>query len=205
MKKYLIVLYVCLSIGGCSNRLELSPKELFVVHIDEQLTIEQQRDRLRYGRLLKPEVEGDSLRLPLVQDVPQEYVNYVTAFVRLVNGYFLQLEENEKKIILENFREWTIDDAVIGSWVHKVNGRYDLKMNRENALKIGIAREKYDQVEGNVKQVNDLIRSGEKTGIVENEVLYPAVSIFFNHGIFVMMKEPNLDKTFMKDLESLVF
>ena len=64
------IIAVCLLIGGilggCStvNRQQLSPKKLFVVHIGEQLTIEQQGERLRYGRLLKPEVKGDSFAGP---------------------------------------------------------------------------------------------------------------------------------------------
>ena len=205
------IIAVCLLIGGilggCStvNRQQLSPKKLFVVHIGEQLTIEQQGERLRYGRLLKPEVKGDSLQVPIVLDVPKEYMDYVTGFVRLVNRYLQKLEENEKMIVLNELRARTVDNAVLGSWIDKKNGRYVLKMNRENALKIGITGEKYDQVADKVKQVNNLIGEEKRIGIVANEVLYPSVSVFFNHGIFVMMKKSNLDKTFMEDLESLNF
>ena len=205
------IIAVCLLIGGilggCStvNRQQLSPKKLFVVHIGEQLTIEQQGERLRYGRLLKPEVKGDSLQVPIVLDVPKEYMDYVTGFVRLVNRYLQKLEENEKMIVLNELRARTVDNAVLGSWIDKKNGRYVLKMNRENALKIGITGEKYDQVADKVKQVNNLIGEEKRIGLVANEVLYPSVSVFFNHGIFVMMKKSNLDKTFMEDLESLNF
>ena len=182
------IIAVCLLIGGilggCStvNRQQLSPKKLFVVHIGEQLTIEQQGERLRYGRLLKPEVKGDSLQVPIVLDVPKEYMDYVTGFVRLVNRYLQKLEENEKMIVLNELRARTVDNAVLGSWI-----------------------DKNDQVADKVKQVNNLIGEEKRIGIVANEVLYPSVSVFFNHGIFVMMKKSNLDKTFMEDLESLNF
>ena len=53
--------------------------------------------------------------------------------------------------------------------------------------------------------MNNLIGEEKRIGIVANEVLYRSVSVFFNHGIFVMMKKSNLDKTFMEDLESLNF
>ena len=65
------------------------------------------------------------------------------------------MEENEKMIVLNELRARTVDNAVMGSWIDKKNGRYVLKMNRENALKIGITGEKYDQVADKVKQVNN--------------------------------------------------
>ena len=80
-----------------------------------------------------------------------------------------------------------------------------LGLIKKMVVKIGITGEKYDQVADKVKQVNNLIGEEKRIGIVANEVLYPSVSVFFNHGIFVIRKKSNLDKTFMEDLESLNF
>ena len=82
------------------------------------------------------------MQVPIVLDVPKEYMDYVTGFVRLVNRYLQKLEENEKMIVLNELRARTVDNAVLGSWIDKKNGRYVLKMNRENALKIGNYRRK---------------------------------------------------------------
>ena len=59
---------------GCTTGSgQLSPNELFVVNSKKHLTIEQQGERLRYGRLLKPLVDGDTLRVRKTSQVTLQY------------------------------------------------------------------------------------------------------------------------------------
>ena len=99
------IILICFSVvgilWGCTIvSSQLSPNELFVVNPKKRLTIEQQGERLRYGRLLKPLVEGDTLRVRKISQVPLQYYKYVEEFARLLNCYLREMDISDRKLVL---------------------------------------------------------------------------------------------------------
>lgn len=78
MKKINFVLLVIgVLVGGCdADKGQLEPEELFVVRPGEQLSVKQQGERLKYGRILQLEVEEDTTWVPTGTGVPDAYRVY---------------------------------------------------------------------------------------------------------------------------------
>ncbi len=188
---------------GCTTGSgQLSPNELFVVNSKKHLTIEQQGERLRYGRLLKPLVDGDTLRVRKTSQVPLQYYKYAEEFARLLNRYLREMDISDRKLVLSCMEGDIVENAVLGSCIRVEKGRYKLELSKTEALKIGISEKRYEEVVVDVKHVNQLLDQGGNTEIPKLG-FDTSVSVFFNPSVLTMVKNEGIYSAFMNDLEQL--
>lgn len=162
MKKIgFVLLVIGALVGGCdAGKGQLEPEALFVVRPGERLSVEQQGERLKYGRMLRLEVEADTTRVPTVDGVPEAYRAYAEAYSRMLNRYLVRLDSADCQQALAWVRDNAVENAVLGACVELEDGKYALTLSREDAVRIGIPAERYDGVAADVAAVNAQIASG---------------------------------------------
>ena len=148
----LLILLLCLGgLYGCGANNKFS--DLFVLTCGEQRTLAQEKERLKYGKLLQPEVSGDSLVVPRTDDVPIIYKKYANVFVDSLNKFLKKMPEEDKYALLISFRLNTIGTSLINSYVEKEDSLYVLKITRESAIFLGLEDE-YDEIQNFVGNLN---------------------------------------------------
>ncbi len=148
----LLVLFLFLAeLQGCISNKESS--DLFILGYGEQRTLDQEKERLKYGELLQPEVQGDSLVVPKTEGVPTVYKKYVNVLVDSLNGFLKKMPEEDKNNLLIAFKLNSIGYSILNSYVEKKDSLYILNITREQAISLGLEKE-YEEIKSFVDNLN---------------------------------------------------
>lgn len=124
----------------------VDPVKLFVVHDGEKLSLKEIKQRIRYAEELQPRVENDSLVFPNeVKNCPQECIEYVREFIRLLNHYIAKMPEELRFRMLDLVEKNSVRMNVVLAKVKRDGHKTYLDLSRTEARRLGVERE-YDKV-----------------------------------------------------------
>lgn len=180
--KWLVLLLYFLGFQGCDSNKK--SEDLFILTCEKHRTLDQEKERLKYGELLQPEVRGDSLVVPRTKDVPTIYKNYVNVFVDSLNKFLKKMPEDDKNALLISFKLNSIGTSLINSYVEKEDSLFVLKITRESAISLGLEKE-YSEVRKLVDNLNLFLPNYTRDVVESIEKSYEKpTSIFWNSYFF---------------------
>lgn len=146
----ILFLYTIGSQGCLSNKKSIN---LFLLTHDEHLSINQEKQRLKYAKLLQPEVNGDSLVIPKVKNIPVEFQKYMKTYTDSLNKFLHQIPEEDKYQLLFAFMSNSIETSIINSYIEKKNNSYILNITQKKAIKLGLKKE-YEKAKSFIDNLN---------------------------------------------------
>lgn len=181
--KLLIISVYLLIIQGFYPK-ETPPKNLFILYPGETRALEQEKERLKYGELLQPEISWDSLIVPNVKNVPAKYKEYVEAFVDTLNRHLKNIPKENRDQILIAFKLNSIGTTLVNSYIEKKDSSYILTITREDALSLGLEKE-YDETRKFVENLNATLPYYPQDLVSRIEKIYEKPrSIFWDSRFF---------------------
>lgn len=165
-----------------------TPTSLFTVAAGENSPLSLQQDRLYYGTMLQPIVLDNRLaerKIPArtVKDIPAAYISYVSDYIELVNSYLDKIPSEEAAIIIDQYRNWSVTDAIACSYLKFENAQWRLELSRKDASKIGIDSMHYMKYIETLQSANRRL-SDTPTNIHAAAFPESPVSIFMNHMLW---------------------
>ncbi len=169
---------------------KMNPAVILMYNPGEQLDINQQKERLRIGRILKPVIQGDSLSLNYTladlqdKNIAPLYYEHTFDIIHLFNRYLSSIKNPNKQDIITFYNQnFSIEDAVLTSLIKTKSNLYYLDINQEDVMRIGINPEKFDQYQEMIRSNNAIITQNTNTIFLAPEIS----SIFFPTGAMYML------------------
>lgn len=200
------LLFSSLTLVACRD--VYTPTSLFTVAVGENAPLSLQQNRLYYGTILQPIVHNNRLtarKIPAetIKDIPAVYISYVSDYIKLVNSYLDKIPSEEAAIIIDQYRNWSVADAITCSYLRFENEQWSLGLSWDDASKIGIDSMHY-------MEYVEILRSTNRqlTDIPTNihVVVFPEspVSIFMNHTLWGNLPiSAEVSESFGRDFETL--
>ena len=143
--KAIVSIKFCALLLNCSpEKNHFSPVELFNVQEGEEFDLGLQQERLKYLRLLRPKPSGDKLVIPQVENVPDDYVNYVKAFVDTINIHLRSMPDLERTIVLSSFEKGSPEYLLLSTCFTMQDSSIVMHLTRDDASKLGLEK-MYDE------------------------------------------------------------
>ena len=157
----------------CTNEV-FNPVDLFVIRDSiKDLSLSQQKARIKYGEMLQVQVKNDSLVMPIITgECPLVYKAYVQDFVRIMNAHLKKTPLRLRFMILGLIQTNSIKKQILLSSIKIQNDKFMLALSKKEAKNLRLEKE-YNEIIQLLKQ--NLIVPCQ---LLDNQDLEPDISIF---------------------------
>ena len=138
---FIIVVLVINTCGYLSGFGQVPPQKLFMVYENEKLTEKQLKDRFEYLKLFTLRFSADSIVIPIVNKVPQMYMDYVRAFVDTLNRHIKRMPYIEKQIVKTSCVHQNMEVTFLCNFIQMLDSSIILNLTKEDAIRLGILDE----------------------------------------------------------------
>ena len=188
----------------CTNEV-FNPVDLFVIRDSiKDLSLSQQKARIKYGEMLQVQVKNDSLVMPIITgECPLGYKAYVQDFVRIMNAHLKKTPLRLRFMILGLIQTNSIKKQILLSSIKIQNDKFMLALSKKEAKNLRLEKE-YNEIIQLLKQ--NLIVPCQ---LLDNQDLEPDISIFCDFRLLNEELSPvftelklafyDLNKTYMHD------
>ncbi|MCB6972995.1 MULTISPECIES: hypothetical protein [Butyricimonas] len=188
----------------CTNEV-FNPVDLFVIRDSiKDLSLSQQKARIKYGEMLQVQVKNDSLVMPIITgECPLVYKAYVQDFVRIMNAHLKKTPLRLRFMILGLIQTNSIKKQILLSSIKIQNDKFMLALSKKEAKNLRLEKE-YNEIIQLLKQ--NLIVPCQ---LLDNQDLEPDISIFCDFRLLNEELSPvftelklafyDLNKTYMHD------
>ena len=188
----------------CTNEV-FNPVDLFVIRDSiKDLSLSQQKARIKYGEMLQVQVKNDSLVMPIITgECPLVYKAYVQDFVRIMNAHLKKTPLGLRFMILGLIQTNSIKKQILLSSIKIQNDKFMLALSKKEAKNLRLEKE-YNEIIQLLKQ--NLIVPCQ---LLDNQDLEPDISIFCDFRLLNEELSPvftelklafyDLNKTYMHD------
>ena len=159
----------------CTNEV-FNPVDLFVIRDSiKDLSLSQQKARIKYGEMLQVQVKNDSLVMPIITgECPLVYKAYVQDFVRIMNAHLKKTPLRLRFMILGLIQTNSIKKQILLSSIKIQNDKFMLALSKKEAKNLRLEKE-YNEIIQLLKQ--NLIVPCQ---LLDNQDLEPDISISFD-------------------------
>ena len=170
----------------------------------KDLSLSQQKARIKYGEMLQVQVKNDSLVMPIITgECPLVYKAYVQDFVRIMNAHLKKTPLRLRFMILGLIQTNSIKKQILLSSIKIQNDKFMLALSKKEAKNLRLEKE-YNEIIQLLKQ--NLIVPCQ---LLDNQDLEPDISIFCDFRLLNEELSPvftelklafyDLNKTYMHD------
>ena len=158
----------------------------------EELTKDQLKQRLYYGRILQPTLLGDSVifkpeNLEAIKALPIEYVELTESYFKLLNDFIRSLDAKQKTIIKNYISEYKIYICVIVYYLKVKNKKFVLETTKKNLIDIGMTESEYNEFVDQIQRSNEF--NSKAINLIVDETIYkePITTIFFPNCVIKLL------------------